>query len=353
MFKYFAFAFLLLFTTCQNATAPAHGDAPPADSTTSPPPPTTPEAPQLDLRIEAHDTTETSALFGEKPEFTVLIEGMEWSEGPLVLPDGRILCSDVPNNQIRYWKDGEVGVYLDNSGYASNDYSSEPGSNGLHLDSENRLVLCQHGSRRVARMNNPIEDPLPAFTILADNYQGKKFNSPNDLVIASDGSILFTDPIYGLPGRENSEIKELDFCGVYRIKPDGEVQLLTKAYDRPNGIGLSPDEKTLYIGNSDRSNFVVTATPILDENFTLGEAKVLIDANKYVGKEIGSCDGLAVAKNGRIFATAPGGVWILEPDGKLVAKVRTGTPVSNVELSPAEDYLYLASDYYLIRLKLI
>ncbi|MEM9526674.1 MAG: SMP-30/gluconolactonase/LRE family protein [Bacteroidota bacterium] len=353
MFKYFAFTYLLLFTTCQNASAPENGDTPPKEPAESAPPPATPAAPQLDLRVEPNDAVATAALLGENPEFTVLIEGMEWSEGPLALPDGRIICSDVPNNQIRYWKDGEVGVYLDNSGYAPNDYSSEPGSNGLHLDAENRLVLCQHGSRRVARMNNSIETPSPSFTTLADNYQGKKFNSPNDLVIAADGSILFTDPIYGLPGRENSEIRELDFCGVYRIKPDGTVQLLTKEYDRPNGIGLSPDEKTLYIGNSDRSNFVVTATPILDENFTLGEAKVLIDANKFVGKEIGSCDGLEVAKNGRIFATAPGGVWILEPDGKLVAKVRTGTPVSNVELSPAEDYLYLASDYYLIRLKLI
>lgn len=353
MLKYFSFSLLLLFTACQNASDPKATDDEKTETATAVTPPTAPQIPQLDLKVEANDEAATRALIGEEPEFTVLIDKMEWSEGPLALPDGRVLCSDVPNNQIRYWKDGEVGVYMDNSGYARNDYSSEPGSNGLHLDAQNRLILCQHGSRRVAMMNARIEEPLPSFTTLADNYQGKKFNSPNDLVIASDGSILFTDPIYGLPGRENSEIRELDFCGVYRIKPDGEVQLLTKEYDRPNGIGLSPDEKTLYIGNSDRSNFVVTATPILDENFTLGEAKVLIDANKFVGKEIGSCDGLEVAKNGRIFATAPGGVWILEPDGKLVAKVRTGTPVSNVELSPAEDYLYLASDYYLIRLKLI
>ncbi|MEL7161353.1 MAG: SMP-30/gluconolactonase/LRE family protein [Bacteroidota bacterium] len=336
---------LLPFFACQSGSeAPDSGDQSPV----------TPEEdkPALTLKVESFQSEITTALFGEEPEFEVLIEGMDWSEGPLALPDGSVICSDVPKNHIRSWKAGKSGTYLTGSGGAKDDYSGEPGSNGLHLDAKGRLLLCQHGSRSVVRMDAPVTTPAARFTVLADNYRGKRFNSPNDLVVAKDGSILFTDPIYGLPGKEKSELRELDYCGIYRIKPDGEVQLLTKEYERPNGIGLSPDQKTLYVGNSDRSYFVVTATPILDENFTLGERQELINATNLVGKEIGSCDGLAVAQNGRIFATAPGGVWVMEPDGELIAKIRTGQKTSNVEISPREDYVYLTSDYYLIRLKL-
>jgi gluconolactonase len=201
-------------------------------------------------------------------------------------------------------------------------------------------------------MDAPLDAPVGPFTVLADNYQGKRFNSPNDLVIAKDGSILFTDPIYGLPGRENSTVREMDYCGVFRIDPSGTVHLLSKQYLRPNGIGLSPDNKTLYVADSDRSRLTITATPILDDTFALGEPVYLIEAADLVGKVKGSTDGLAVGKNGRIFATAPGGVWILEPDGKVIAKISTGLRVANVELAPNEDWLYLTSDYYLLRIKL-
>jgi len=343
--RYLLFLLLLTAYGCQEPNNEA------TDQKETPEAPA-PEKPVLKLQIEAANETASAKLFGAEPVFNVLLEGLDWSEGPLALPDGKVICSDVPQNVIRYYHQGETGTYLNNSGAVPKDYSHESGSNGLHLDAENRLILCQHGARQVARMNTPTSDPQESFTVLADNYQGKKFNSPNDLVIATDGSILFTDPIYGLPGGEDSELRELDFCGIYRIAPNGEVTLLTKEYERPNGIGLSPDERTLYVGNSDRSYFVVTAHPILDEKFTLGERRELINATNLVGKEIGSCDGLAVAKNGRIFATAPGGVWVLEPDGSLIAKIRTGQKVANVEISPAEDYLYLTSDYYLLSLKL-
>jgi gluconolactonase len=201
-------------------------------------------------------------------------------------------------------------------------------------------------------MEAPLDAPDSQFTVLADNYLGKRFNSPNDLVIAKDGSILFTDPIYGLPGREKSTVREMDYCGVFRIDPSGIVHLLSKQYLRPNGIGLSPDNKTLYVADSDRSRLTITATPILDDTFALGEPIYLVEAAHLAQKEKGSTDGLAVGKNGRIFATAPGGVWILEPDGKVIAKISTGLPVANVELAPNEDWLYLTSDYYLLRIKL-
>lgn len=340
MFRLLPLSLLCLFLACgQEATNVASQEAPP-------------EAALLQLSVEPLDQQQTTTLFGATPVFEVLHQGMEWAEGPLLLPDGRIICSDVPRNHILVHDRGKTEVYLANSGSAPDDYSSEPGSNGLHLDANNKLLLCQHGARRVVRMEAPLDHPDTIFTVLADNYRGKRFNSPNDLVVAQDGSVLFTDPIYGLPGRENSTLQELGFCGVYRVDTAGKVQLLSKAYSRPNGIGLSPDGKTLYVADSDRSRLTLTATPILNDTFTLGEPVVLIAAAQLAGKEPGSTDGLAVGKNGRIFATAPGGVWVLEADGSLIAKIRTGLPVANVELAPAEDWLYLTSDYYLIRIKL-
>lgn len=332
--------FPLLWLACQGT--PSASSTPPADA----------DAPPLTMTVSPVDTNSTEALFGKEPVFTVLFGGMEWAEGPLVLPDGSVICSDVPKNQVLRWTGSGSSVYLEGSGGVPNDYSGEPGSNGLHLDAAGRLLLCQHGARRIARMDAPLDNPQPVFVSVADNYEGKRFNSPNDLVVAADGSILFTDPTYGLPGQSESPLRELDFQGVFRIRPDGSVQLLSDAYAQPNGIGLSPDGKTLYVADSDRSRLTVTATQILDENYNLGQTDTLINARSLVGKAEGSTDGLAVAKNGRIFATAPGGVWVIEPDGRLLSKISTGQRVANVELAPGEDYLYLTSDYYLIRLKL-
>ena len=311
-----------------------------------------PADPPLNLTVEFINDVPGKQLLGVVPTFEVLHKGMDWSEGPLQLPDGRVICSDVPRNHILVYDKGKTEVYLDNSGSSPPNYSNEQGSNGLHLDQENRLLLCQHGARRVVRMEAPLDAPAHEFTVLADNYRGKRFNSPNDLVIAKDGSILFTDPIYGLPGQGDSPLREMDYCGVFRIDPAGGVHLMSKDYLRPNGIGLSPDNKTLYVADSDGSRLTLTATPILDDTFALGEPVHLIQAADLAGKAKGSTDGLAVGKNGRIFATAPGGVWVLEPDGSVIAKITTGLPVANVELAPNEDWLYMTSDYYLIRIKL-
>ncbi|MCP9237759.1 SMP-30/gluconolactonase/LRE family protein [Lewinella sp. JB7] len=311
--------------------------------------PETLEPAPASLRIEAFDAAATRALFGDEPVIEVLFGGMDWSEGPLVLPNGEVICSDVPRNHIVQWTGDTSRVWLSASGTTDNAYSREPGSNGLALNAAGQLLLCQHGNRRVALMEAPLDDPRPRFRSLADRYEGKRFNSPNDLVVAADGSILFTDPPYGLP--DDAE-RELDYCGVFRIDPRGRVTLLTKAYSRPNGIGLSPDGNTLYIGNSDGQRAVVTATPILDADFTLGEARTLIDATELAGTVPGSPDGLAVARDGRIYATSPGGVWVIRPDGTLLSKVRSDRPVSNVELSPGEDWLYLTNDDRLVRVKL-
>ncbi|WP_116127940.1 SMP-30/gluconolactonase/LRE family protein [Lewinella sp. IMCC34183] len=300
------------------------------------------------VRIEAIDGPATRRLFGRTPVAEELFGGMQWSEGPLVLPDGTVVCSDVPNNVVLRWTGSGSTLWLTNSGDAPDDYSSEPGSNGLALDAQDRLLLAQHGSRRIARMDAPLDAPAPIYTALAERYNGKRFNSPNDLVVAADGSVLFTDPPYGLPSRE---VGEMGFSGVFRVDPRGRVTLLTSDYSRPNGIGLSPDGRTLYLANSDGERPIVTATP-LSADFTLGEPRVLIDGTDLVATEPGYPDGLTVAGDGTLFATSPGGVWVLRPDGRVISKIRSEGPVSNVTLSPDEAWLYLTNNSRLLRVKL-
>ncbi|PPK84257.1 gluconolactonase [Neolewinella xylanilytica] len=311
-------------------------------------PETSPPSTATGLRLEVHDAATAGDLFGDTLASEVLFGGMQWSEGPLVLPNGEVVCSDVPHNQVLRWTGTGSEVWLTNSGAAPDDYSNEPGSNGLALNDEGELLLAQHGSRRIARMVSDLADPQPRYEVIAAQYEGKPFNSPNDLVVASDGSIVFTDPPYGLPEGVESAI---GFFGVYRVDPRGQVSLLTKEYERPNGIGLSPDERTLYISNSHGPRPIVTATPIRAD-WTLGQPAILIDGTEFVDKEPGYPDGMAVSRQGHLFATAPGGVWVVRPDGTLIAKIKSVGPVSNVALSPEEDWLYLTNADRLLRVKI-
>jgi gluconolactonase len=306
-----------------------------------------PETPE-GVRVEAVDKEATERIFGT-PVIETLVTGLDWSEGPLVLPSGEVIFSDVPRNHIVAWNGRRAGKWLDNSGGAADDYSREPGSNGLALTADNHLLLCQHGSRRVARMDAPLDRPRPSYVTVADRYRGKRFNSPNDLVVAADGSVLFTDPPYGLP---DSSARELDFCGVYRVDPRGNVSLLTAEYSRPNGIGLSPDGRTLYLANSDPRRAVVTAHAVEDGDFRLGAARILFDGTSLTATLPGLPDGLAVARSGLVFATSPGGVRVLTPEGGVLTWIHCDRPVANVALSPAEDYLYLTNDDRLLRIKL-
>src|SRR5580704_1138527 len=178
-----------------------------------------------------------------------LAEGFEWSEGPVWVRDGGyLLFSDIPRNSVMKWKEGQgATLFLKPSGYTgSGTWGAEPGCNGLLLDKQGRLILCQHGDRRIARLEKD-----GSFTTLADRYQGKRFNSPNDGVFKSNGDLYFTDPPYGLPKQYDDPHRELDYCGVYRLSPDGTVTLLSTEMTRPNGIGFSPDEKKLYVAQSD------------------------------------------------------------------------------------------------------
>lgn len=277
----------------------------------------------------------------------ILAEGFEWAEGPLWLAEQQMLIfTDVPENKIYSWKEGEKSaqLYLEPSGNTSDE--KREGANGLLLDSQGRLVLCQHGDRRMARMEAPLTTPKPNFTTLADKYQGKRFNSPNDAVYDSAGNLYFTDPPYGLP---HISYQEVDFYGVYRLSTTGEVTVITDKLTRPNGIGFSPDQKTLYVANSDPKHAVWMAYE-LNPDGTVASERVFFDATYSVNAENkGVPDGLKVDKAGNVYGTGPGGVWIFSPEGEHLGRIRTTVPTANVGFNEDQSVIYLTSDMYLMR----
>src|SRR6476469_4353687 len=210
----------------------------------------------------------------------VIGEGYIWCEGPAWVRDGGfLLFSDIANNAVMGW-DAKTGsrLLLKPAGYTGmGKRGGESGSNGLVIDRKGRLILCQHGDRRVARLESSLEHPIPKFVTLADRYEGKRFNSPNDAVVDSHNAIYFTDPPYGLVKGMDDPKKELSFQGVYRISPEGKLTLLTKELERPNGIALSTDEKTLYVSNTYDERPVIMAYP-LNEDGTIGAGKVFFNA---------------------------------------------------------------------------
>jgi gluconolactonase len=277
-----------------------------------------------------------------------LAEGFDWAEGPVwIKSEGCLLFSDVPQNVVYRWKQGEaITVFLKPSGYTgATARGGESGSNGLTVDAQGRLVLCQHGDRRVARLEKD-----GRFTTLADRYQGKRFNSPNDLVFRSNGDLYFTDPPYGLEQGNNDPAKELPFNGVYRLKPDGELTLLTAELTFPNGLAFSPDEKTLYVAVSDPKRAVWMAYEVQADG-TLGRGRVLFDATHMVGAKKGLPDGLKVDRHGNLFATGPGGVLVISPEGKHLGTINTGQATANCAWGNDGSVLYITADMILCRIK--
>lgn len=278
----------------------------------------------------------------------VLSSGFEWAEGPVWWKKEKaVLFSDIPRNSVMIWREG-VGVktYLKPSGYTgAGDYSAEPGSNGLTFDAEGRLVSCEHGDRRVSVLTNG-----GGKRTLVDNYMGKRLNSPNDATYKSNGDLYFTDPPYGLPKQADDPAREMDFCGVFRLSKDGKVTLLTKELSRPNGIAFSPDEKTLYVANSDPKHAIWTAFPVQGDG-TLGKGKVIADVTDMVDKLPGLPDGMKVDKAGHLFASGPGGIHIYTPDGKRLARIETGEKTANCAWGDDGSTLYITADMYLCRVK--
>mgnify|MGYP005848809357 CR=1 FL=1 len=291
------------------------------------------------------------ALIPKDATIELLADGFAWTEGPVWVKESRsLLFSDIPNNTVFRWSAPDTLVtFLKPSGYTGKTpfTGKEPGSNGLAFDHQGRLILCQHGDRRVARLEQD-----GSFTVLAEKYQGKRLNSPNDLVIAANGDIYFTDPPYGLPGQMKDPGKELDFQGVYRLKPDGTLTLLTKEMTRPNGIGLSPDEKTLYVANSDPDLAIWKAFPIQNDG-SLGAGKLIHDATADVKAHPnkGLPDGLKVDHKGNIFATAVNGVYVFSPAGKLIGRIVTNDKTANCAFGDDGTVLYMTTNDKLTRVK--
>lgn len=284
----------------------------------------------------------------------VLAEGFDWTEGPVWVDSLKaLLFCDIPKNTVFKWSaENGIETYLTPSGYTGDaPRGGETGSNGLLLSPEGKLVLCQHGNRQVAVMDASLLRPEPRFVPLANQYNQKKLNSPNDATFNKLGDLFFTDPPYGLEKNVDDPLKELSFQGVYCLKNNGTLMLLTDQMSRPNGIGLSPDQKKLYVANSDPGQ-AIWMEYILNEDGTLGNGKVFYDATHLVGAEKGLPDGLKVNRKGTIFATGPGGVWIFSADARPLGLIRTGEATANCALAENDSVLYITADMYLLRVKL-
>jgi gluconolactonase len=301
-------------------------------------------APQL--TVERNDPALDAVVPpGARPE--ALATGFGFTEGPVWSPDGDLLFSDPNENTIYRWsRDGQVSVFRTKSGYAGVDISEykQPGSNGLTFDRQGRLTVCQHGERRVVRI-----EPTGAITVLADRYQGKRLNSPNDLVYRKDGTLYFTDPPFGLPMVFDDQRKELPFSGVYRVR-NGQVTLVAKDLTGPNGIAFSPDERFLYVTNWDEKKKVVMRYPVSADG-SLGAGSVFFDMTGAPGEE--ALDGMKVDAEGHLFVSGPGGVWILSAEGKHLGTLKFPELPANMAWGDADGrMLYLTARTSLYRLRL-
>jgi gluconolactonase len=271
--------------------------------------------------------------------------GFEFTEGPVWSPDGALLFSS-PNTNVIYRLDPEAGrvtVFRSKSGYSGADIGRyhQPGSNGLAFSPDGRLTICQHGNRRVIRVN-----PHGDTTVLADRYEGRRLNSPNDLVYGSDGTLYFTDPPFGLPGAFDDPARELPFSGVFRVR-DGEVSLVTDELAGPNGIALSPDERYLYVGDWDLTHKVVMRYD-LDGG---GPGEILCDLTDAPGED--AIDGIAVDRDGTLYVCGPGGVWMLSPAGERLGLIELPEAPHNLAWGDADGrslYITALTSVYRMRL---
>jgi gluconolactonase len=296
-------------------------------------------------------------------KLTQIATGFTWTEGPIWTKSGVLLFADIPSNTIRRWTSGEgVTIFIQPSGYTDPEpyRGIEPGSNGMTLDNSGRLTVAGHARRNVWRLETL--DPKGQITVLADRYQGKKLNSPNDLVYKSDGALYFTDPPYGLETQSDKDPKkELQVNGVYRIpgardmKPgaspaNAKLQLLVKDLPRPNGIAFSPDEKILYVSNSE-PKFWMRYT--VKHDGSVGEGKMFFDAKAEQAP--GSPDGIKVDQKGNLYGAGPGGVWIFSPDGKHLGTIPCTEKVANVAFAGDDNrtlYVTASTSVYTINLKI-
>ena len=288
-----------------------------------------------------------------------LVGDFGFLEGPIWIHakgQGFLLFSDIPANVIRKWdpKAG-ISVFLEKSGFTGADASNVGGqtnngfasvnligSNGITLDKQGRLVFCQHGDRQISRL-----EKNGSRTVLVSRYDGKRFNSPNDLVFKSDGSLYFTDPTAGLRLQDKDPQRELPFAGVYRLSKE-KVELLYKDLVRPNGIAFSPDEKYLYV--NDTTKKIIMRFDVQPDG-GVANGQVITDMNSDTAP--GAPDGMKVDQKGNIYCTGPGGFWIMSPDGKHLATVKTKELPANLNWGDADaKTLYLTARTGLYRIRL-
>jgi gluconolactonase len=342
-----------LATGCHSADmttkTPAPGQ-PPATPAAAPAPGVplaAPARPQVGL-VERLDPA-LDALIAPDARPEVLSEGYKWSEGP-VWTNGGLLFSDVPNNVIWRWSEADgVKEFLRPSGYTGSvPRGGEPGSNGLAVDTAGRLYMCQHGDRRIARL----APDGRSFETIADKYDGKRFNSPNDLVVRPNGDVYFSDPIYGLVGHEKDPAREIPWSGVYRAHANGRVDLVDKSLTYPNGLAFSPDGKKLYVAVSDPARAIWMVYDV-DANGGVSNGRLFFDATALVkaGKK-GLPDGMKIDVAGNIFATGPGGVFVLTPDARHLGTIVTGEPTANCAFGGDGTMLYMTANNKLMRIQL-
>ena len=310
----------------------------------------TPIAPAAGARIDRLDPA-FDALVPPNARVEKLAEGFDWTEGPVWRKSGGyLLFSDIPKNTIYRWKEGEgLSVFLRPAGYAlgTTPPGREIGSNGLTFDAQGRLVVADHGNRGISRWN----DSLFTRTVVVDRFEGKRFNSPNDLVWAPNGDLYFTDPSYGLAKLNDDPAKELSFNGVYRLAANGTLTLVTRELTFPNGIALSPDARTLYVAISDGKMPYIMAYDVQPDG-NVGRGRIFYDAKARVAQKLpGALDGLKVDAKGNIFTTGPGGILVLSPAGKHLGTIFPGDVVANVAWGDDGSTLYMTVNHQLMRVR--
>ena len=295
---------------------------------------------------------EMNGIFAKDTKIEKIVEDCQFTEGPLWLEGEKMLLfSDLPTNTIYKWTEaGGKEVYLKPSGYTSNESRGGfMGSNALYY-TNGQLLICQHGDRRIARMDAPLAAPNENYVTVAEKYDGKRLNSPNDLIMSDKGNLYFTDPAYGLEKGLADPKKEIAFQGVYKMDKNGKVTLQDDAIDQPNGLAIFPDKKTMIVSSTegpDRGWFLYD----IDKEGNLKNKRVFHNVANEKG--MGGCDGLKIDKSGNIFATGPGGIWVFTKAGKLIGKIKfERLTVANIALTADNKTMYITATNNVFRLNL-
>ena len=294
---------------------------------------------------------EIDNLIEKSAKIEILADGFEWSEGPVWSSQlNSVLFSDVPENVIYSWnEDKGLGTFTRPIGYSGKVPNlKKAGTNGLTIDADGNLIICMHGDRKITRLEKL---NINRKVTLVNSFDGNLLNSPNDLVYDSKGNLYFTDPPYGLLEGDNDKLKEIEFNGVYKVSPNGNIEVLVKNLTRPNGISISNDEKILYVANSDKNNPVIMQYDLSEEGAK--NPSIFFDGRELTKKDIGLFDGLKVHPTGNVFATGPGGVLVIKENGDHIGTIRTEVRTANCAFDENFQYLYMTSDMFLTRIKLL